>query len=198
MSKRAQSPTSAGTAAEGRKPVQRREGKPTLACLFEAIADGCEVDVELRDESRVRGVVCDSDAHLNLWLRGAIMYKPRAQPRSFDEILVRSGSIRYVALPEDLDVARELEAWRKRQQEQSTRRRGMAAARKATADVPPGFLPEPIIANTFYGRDDEGEVVEGPRKGEIGYEDHPEQEEDDGDQRPQKPAEVYGGWGGYF
>jgi len=89
--------------------VEKSKTANTLVCLLKALV-GRETTVELRNESSVRGTIIDVNSRMNITVSGATFTSPDGRQLSFDDLqYIHGKNIRYVHIPDDVDVSQAIE-----------------------------------------------------------------------------------------
>lgn len=89
--------------------VEKSKTANTLICLLKALV-GRETTVELRNENCVRGTIKDVDSRMNITVSGATFTTPDGRQLAFDDLqYIHGKNIRYVHIPDDVDVSQAIE-----------------------------------------------------------------------------------------
>ncbi|EFX79721.1 hypothetical protein DAPPUDRAFT_304272 [Daphnia pulex] len=75
----------------------------SLLCLLQAL-EGRVAVVELRNEMAVKGLISQVDGFMNVSLQNATVQGNDDQHYHFEEFFVKARNIRYVQIPEDIDI----------------------------------------------------------------------------------------------
>jgi len=97
----------------------------TLAALLQA-CHGKVTTIELRNEAYVTGKVVEADGYMNVSLEAAIMMDPAGNTLHFDAFTVQNRLIRYVQIPESIDI---IQALKEQTEMQAGRGRGRGRGR---------------------------------------------------------------------
>ncbi|XP_006264952.1 U7 snRNA-associated Sm-like protein LSm10 [Alligator mississippiensis] len=90
-------------------PRERAISENSLVLLLQGLR-GLEATVDLRDESAATGRVANVDAFMNIRLAPAALTDRRGRRHCLEQLLVAGRSVRYVHLPDGLDVRATLQA----------------------------------------------------------------------------------------
>ena len=101
----------AGAAAASGAPARRtarRQPRCTLGVLCQAMV-GLTVVIELKNDSEITGLVFESDQDMNMTLSsssplGVRYVNPRGVVSTHDELFVAGRMIRYIHVPENVDI----------------------------------------------------------------------------------------------
>ncbi|EFA75571.1 putative small nuclear ribonucleoparticle-associated protein [Heterostelium album PN500] len=74
----------------------------SLLCVFNALT-GSQITVQLRNENEIYGTIDTIDEHMNIELSNATL-KRRDTTDSYDLILINSRNIRYIQIPDRIDL----------------------------------------------------------------------------------------------
>ena len=103
-------PSSAAAAASGpqARRTAKRQPRRTLGVLCQAMV-GLTVVIELKNDSEVTGLVFESDQDMNMTLSssspsGVRYVNPRGVVTTHDELFVAGRMIRYIHVPENVDI----------------------------------------------------------------------------------------------
>ena len=75
----------------------------TLVCLLQGL-EGYHTTIELRNENSVTGTIESVDARMNISLTNATFNTLAGNKTHFDKFYIRGIQIRYVHIPDDVDV----------------------------------------------------------------------------------------------
>uniref|UniRef100_A0A914XDT2 Sm domain-containing protein n=1 Tax=Plectus sambesii TaxID=2011161 RepID=A0A914XDT2_9BILA len=85
--------------------LERQRSSNSLVCLLQGV-ERKRVTVELRDETAIEGLITSVDCYMNIEMGDVTLY-PRysgAAPQKFDSFFISGKHIRYVHLPDHIDV----------------------------------------------------------------------------------------------
>lgn len=80
----------------------------TMLCLLKCV-EGKRTTVELRDEKEITGEVTKVDGYMNITMHN-VTYKSPAGTKRFDSFFVNGKSIRYVHIPDDINMKTAMES----------------------------------------------------------------------------------------
>jgi len=80
----------------------------SLLCLLQAL-EGSITVVELRNEMAVKGLIIQVDGFMNVSLKNATVQGNNGTLYNFDDFFVKARNIRYVQIPEDMDITKTIE-----------------------------------------------------------------------------------------
>ncbi|KAK3083844.1 hypothetical protein FSP39_003977 [Pinctada imbricata] len=106
--------------------------KNTLICLLKAL-EGKETVIELRNENAVTGKIEHVDGFMNVSMSNVIFETYKGISREFESFFVQGQHIRYVHIPDEIDIRKAMEAQlgiRTRMREKVTRDVRNAALKK--------------------------------------------------------------------
>ncbi|KAK3604665.1 hypothetical protein CHS0354_009276 [Potamilus streckersoni] len=75
----------------------------TMTCLIKA-CEGYEVQVDLRDNSEVNGLVSHVDGFMNISMSDVTLKTKLGHLIKFEQFFVKSRQIRYVHIPDEIDM----------------------------------------------------------------------------------------------
>ncbi|XP_033741152.1 U7 snRNA-associated Sm-like protein LSm10 [Pecten maximus] len=87
---------------------ERFKIRNSLICLLKAV-EGKVTTVELRNESTVSGFVKHVDAYMNVTMTDVSFRNFKGKVSSFDHFFVQGVSIRFVQIPDEVDMRKALE-----------------------------------------------------------------------------------------
>ena len=79
-----------------------------MVCLLKAI-EGLETTVELRGEKEVTGKIIHVDGYMNITMK-YVTFKSLSQEKKFVDFFVNGRNIRYVHIPDEIDMKQAMEA----------------------------------------------------------------------------------------
>lgn len=86
----------------------------SMICLLKAV-EGMETTVELRDEKIVEGQIDQVDGFMNINMSNVKLKLPlTGEEKKFDSFFVNGRTIRYVHIPDEIDMKRSMEKVLKR------------------------------------------------------------------------------------
>lgn len=80
----------------------------SMLCLLKAV-EGKRTTVEMRDEKEVTGVIKQVDGYMNISMEDVI-FKTLTVEKKFDKFFVNGKTIRYVHIPDEIDMKSAMEA----------------------------------------------------------------------------------------
>ncbi|XP_052791833.1 U7 snRNA-associated Sm-like protein LSm10 [Mya arenaria] len=80
----------------------------TMLCLLKVV-EGMETTVELHGEKEVTGRVVHVDGYMNITMHHVTIKYPRGS-KKFDEFFVNGRQVRYVHIPDTVDIKKAMEA----------------------------------------------------------------------------------------
>lgn len=80
----------------------------SMICLLKTV-EGKRTTVEMRDEKEVTGVVIHVDGYMNIGMRD-VVFKTATWEKKFDSFFVKGKTIRYVHIPDEIDMKSAMEA----------------------------------------------------------------------------------------
>jgi len=95
------------------KKRRRRDGSNTLICILQALT-GLRLVVELRNEVSVKGKLDTVDTNMNLKLSSVLYKAVQSRTVSYDKMMILGRNIRFVHIPDSIDISKLLEAREKR------------------------------------------------------------------------------------
>ena len=90
----------AGSAIAGNEKFKTEQ---TLVCLLHA-CKGYTTTVELVDESSIYGKIIHVDGFMNITMLGVTFTQVNGRVQKFDEIFIQGNKIRFVHLPDEIDI----------------------------------------------------------------------------------------------
>lgn len=96
-------------AGSGASLRERTIAESSLVLLLQGLR-GAVTSVELRDESAARGRVVSVDAFMNIRLREVLHRDRRGRLSTLDDLFVTGRNVRYVHIPDHLDIRATIEA----------------------------------------------------------------------------------------
>lgn len=84
--------------------------KNTLICLLKAV-EGKVTTVELRNENAVTGRVDDVDGYMNISMSNVCYKSYRGNMTNFDSFFVQGVNVRYVHIPDEIDMRKAMEKY---------------------------------------------------------------------------------------
>jgi len=63
-----------------------------------------EIVLELKNDCEVRGIVVEADRFMNITLSGVVSSSLSGQSMRFDEMHIKGTTIRYIFMPNDMDL----------------------------------------------------------------------------------------------
>ena len=84
---------------------EKYSAEKTLICLLHA-CKGSITTVELRDESALYGRIAHVDGFMNIRMLDVTLTKTDGRVLHFDEIFVQGEKIRFVQIPDEIDIRR--------------------------------------------------------------------------------------------
>ena len=103
--------------------------KNTMVCLLKAI-EGKRTQVELRNENVIVGTIVVCDGYMNLTMRNVIFKPVKGKEARFTDFYVQGKQIRYVHIPDEVDIIKAMEYLAKgRNQYREMRGRGSRGGR---------------------------------------------------------------------
>lgn len=103
----------------------------TLCLLLRAV-QGRETIVELRNEAIAKGIVEEVDYAMNISMKDVVFTRPNGQTALFPSLYVHGRQVRYVHIPDDIDMVRAIreqmeiaiaQRWKKRHQDEGKTKR---------------------------------------------------------------------------
>ena len=82
---------------------EKFRAEQTLVCLLHA-CKGYRTTVELQDESSIFGRIAHVDGFMNIRILRATLTRIDGRIEKFDEIFIQGGKVRYVHLPDEIDI----------------------------------------------------------------------------------------------
>ena len=80
----------------------------SMICLLKAV-EGMETTVELRDEKVVKGYIDKVDGFMNITMSDVTLKLLTGKERKFDSFFVNGRNIRYVHIPDEIDMRKSME-----------------------------------------------------------------------------------------
>ncbi|CAM1328644.1 LSM10 (predicted) [Pycnogonum litorale] len=81
----------------------------TLVCLLQSI-QGMRTTVELRNESSIEGVISKVDGYMNIEMTDAtFITASKLESYNFEYFFVQGKKIRYVHIPDEVDMVKSME-----------------------------------------------------------------------------------------
>lgn len=85
-----------------------RAGERTLVCVIKAL-QGLEVLVELQNDFCIRGLLDDCDDAMNVIVKDARIEDVEGNEKKLPQIFVRGSNIRFVHIPDSVNVSHAVE-----------------------------------------------------------------------------------------
>jgi len=82
---------------------ERAKSAKTLICLLQSIV-GQKTRVDLRNDNYLIGIIESVDSFMNIELSDALMTTNDNQLISFDYFFIKGSRIRFVHIPQDIDI----------------------------------------------------------------------------------------------
>eukprot|EP01132_Coremiostelium_polycephalum_P003678 gene3678-4581_t len=88
-------------------PKQQKSEYKSLGCVFSALK-GSQINIQLRSNIEIWGTIENVDKNMNIELSNAILKHNRSNKSGVDEkyelILIQSRNIRYIQIPDKIDL----------------------------------------------------------------------------------------------
>ena len=82
---------------------EKFRSEQTLICLLHA-CKGHSTTIELRDETSIHGLISHVDGYMNIKVAEATMTKIDGLVQHFEELFVQGNKIRFVHIPDEIDM----------------------------------------------------------------------------------------------